>query len=188
MTQLSHKKSTKKKSSPEASESIYVNKTVILLLFFVLVILSLTAISSLQRRIESIPNASRVSVGETAESTENTFAAKVNSVNDDMKLAKRFHLPSDQRVLVYNISIKNTGDKKVQFLPALHTYLRDNEGDYYQLLADVVDEPIKPTELQPGQTITGNLAFVTMNRKMPLYFYLDTGWEDRGPIVFDIVL
>lgn len=188
MTQQSHKKSVKKKSSSRTSENIYINKTIIVLLFFVLIILSLTAISSLQKKVESIPNARRVSVGETAESAENTFTAKVNSVSDDKKLAKRFRLLSDQRVLIYNISIKNTSDKNLQFLPALHTYLRDNEGDYYQILADVVDDPIKPTELQPGQTISGNLAFVTMNRKLPLYFYLDTGWEDRGPIVFDIVL
>lgn len=183
MTQQNHNK--KPTNTKLSNDSVPTIKNLIFLIIVVGLLALSAALTYKISIMRTVPNATRPQVNQTVISAEKTYSVKLNNAYVDTSLAQRFHLPSTQKVVIYDLSITNNNSNKLYITPALQLFLRDNEGDYYQLLADVVKDPLKPGIIEKGQTSQGEVAFVVMNRKMPLWLYIDTGWENRGPVVFD---
>lgn len=118
---------------------------------------------------------------------DNAYSITVDKVMVDSDLAKKMHIPDDKKILVIHAIIKNTSNQKMDLVPALQTYLRDNQGGFYTLLADV-SQPFLPSKvLDIGEEAKGNIAFVVESREIPLWFYFDSQFKNQAPTVYNIV-
>lgn len=124
-------------------------------------------------------------VGEPAQ-INNVYKITVDSAKTDDAFAQKMRLPDDQTLTIIHAKITNLSTQDLNYLPSLHSYLRDSQGDTYVILADVSQPALPPKILKPGESIEGNLAFVTQKRHIPLWLYFDTHFQNQTPVVFQI--
>lgn len=115
-----------------------------------------------------------------------TFDVTVLSSREDTDLAKVMRLPDSSSVRIIEVKITNRSAIDMNFLPSIHTYLRDEQGTNYTIMADISQPALPPGQIKPNQSIQGNLAYVTSSQNIPLWFYFDTHFESTSPIVYKI--
>ena len=87
-----------------------------------------------------------------------------------------------------NISITNLTQETQNLVPDTQLYVRTDQGDYSTLHASMfVTNPLPATALKPGYTESGQVSFnVSKQASRPLV-YIDTGWNNYAPIVYDVL-
>ena len=88
---------------------------------------------------------------------------------------------------VTTVSVKNNDNQPHQFYPALHTYVRDDEGVTYPMHPTVMlQQPLPAGMIAPGATVTGELSYEVPQRAGRLRLYIDPAWNGTGPVVFQL--
>jgi len=108
------------------------------------------------------------------------------TVNNDQDQA--FPLNADETMLILDMSITNHTTSTQDFVPVTQLYVRSREGNYYQMHASMhVQNPIAATSIEPEQTLSGQVSFAVPKRLSNPLLYIDTGWNDSTPIVFNVL-
>ncbi len=118
-------------------------------------------------------------------SRDYTLVVDQATFNND--LASKMHLPGDKKVLVIHLQISNNSDKKLDFMPVIHTFMRNDRGESYEFTPGVTGDTIEAKMIDPGQKLSGDLAFIVEAEYMPLWFYFDSKFGDEGPVSIKIV-
>lgn len=116
------------------------------------------------------------------------YQISVSDVTENSKQDPAFTISSDETMLILTLHVKNASNTNQVFVPSQQLYVRSSDGDYAQLHASMyVSKPIQQTTLKPGQTVSGQVSFnVPKSQSRPL-LYVDTGWGDYAPVVFDVL-
>lgn len=114
------------------------------------------------------------------------MTAKISNVTENNKQDYAFTIDPSETMLIMDIVITNETKETQHLLPSIQLYARSLEGDYAQLHASMyVTDPLPAKDLKPGETAKGQISFnVPKHIGMPLV-YIDTGWDNYGPIIFD---
>ncbi|MGV9001943.1 MAG: DUF4352 domain-containing protein [Candidatus Saccharimonadaceae bacterium] len=113
---------------------------------------------------------------------------KVSNVTETDKVDRAFTILPDETMLIASIEITNTTTDTQQLIPVSQLYVRSSEGDYSALHASsFVTTPLAATELAPGKTASGQISFNVPKQVAHPLLYVDTGWGNTVPIVFDIL-
>ncbi len=146
--------------------------------------------SSQQNTVVHVPVTDKNSrVLTSLETGENSaLRVSIKDVSENDKKDYAFTLPPTETMLIMNISITNETDVSQQLIPVNQLYVRTDEGIYAGLHASMyVTDPLAADELPAGKTATGQISFnVPKNADRPL-LYVDTGWDDTVPLVFDVL-
>lgn len=120
------------------------------------------------------------------EATNGALTAKIKNVTENDKKDYAFTLDPSETMLIMDIVIKNTTNQTQHLIPSTQLYTRSNEGDFAQLHASMyVTNPLPAKDLVPGESVSGQISFNVPKRvAMPLV-YVDTGWGNYGPVIFD---
>jgi hypothetical protein len=110
----------------------------------------------------------------------------VDSEKNDTDMAKQMHLPSGQTLRVVHAKITNLSSEPLNYLPALQSYMRNDQGDTYSIFADIAQPALPPKILQKNESIEGNLAFITDTRPAPAWLYFDTHFKQQSPVIFKL--
>lgn len=96
-------------------------------------------------------------------------------------------LPTDT-LLVMDISITNKSSGDQDFVPVNQIYVRDRDGGYYAMHTSLsLKSPIEAKTLNGGQTVSGQISFSVPKRLAHPLLYVDLGWDDSVPVVFDVM-
>ncbi len=112
----------------------------------------------------------------------------ISNVAENDKMDYAFAIDPTETMLTMDISITNNTDATQTLIPVNQLYVRSTEGDYVTLHASMyVKNPLKSQELAPGKTATGQISFNVPKRVAKPLLYVDTGWNNHVPIVFDVL-
>ncbi len=116
------------------------------------------------------------------------LTAKISNVTENNKTDYAFGVEAGSTMLTMDITITNTSAVTQQLIPVNQMYVRSQEGDYAPLHASMyVTRPLSATELAPGMSSTGQLSFSVPARVAHPFLYVDTGWGNTTPLVFDVL-
>jgi uncharacterized protein YxeA len=118
----------------------------------------------------------------------NAYTIAISSVGEINKYDPAFTIAEDEALLVATISITNNTNIKQDLYPVNQIYVRSNEGSFYQLHPSMfVTEPLQADPVDPGQTAKGEISFaIPKNLGQPL-LYIDLGWDNYVPVVYDVL-
>lgn len=119
--------------------------------------------------------------------TDGLYSITVKKAVLDNTIGLKLHLPDTKRVLVVDAEIKNLSTKDLNFLPAIHTFVRDDQANTYDFSPGLTKDTIPAELIKPGETLRGQLAFIVPSSYVPLWFYLDARFGDQGPVSFQVV-
>jgi hypothetical protein len=133
------------------------------------------------------PDTSRV-LTSLQKGTNSGEAVKISNVTENSKTDYAFTIDPNETMLILNISITNNTVATQQLIPVNQFYVRSNEGDYRALHASMyVTTPLAAAELAPGKTATGQLSFNVPKHIAHPLLYVDTGWDNSVPLVYDVL-
>lgn len=120
------------------------------------------------------------------EGKNGALKARISNVTENNQKDPAFTIDPSETMLIMDVSITNTTSSIQHLIPSTQLYVRSDEGDYAQLHASMfVTNPLPAKDLVPNETVTGQISFNVPKRvAMPLV-YIDTGWNNFGPVVFD---
>ncbi len=120
------------------------------------------------------------------EGTNGVLSAKISNVTENDKKDNAFTIDPSETMLIMDIEIKNTTNQMQHLIPSTQLYVRSDEGDYAQLHASMyVVTPLSAKELAPGESVKGQISFNVPKRVATPLVYIDTGWDNYGPVIFD---
>ncbi len=126
-----------------------------------------------------------------------TSAVSVN--NDDVRVSVKnvttnsdndpaFTIPSDQTMLIMDVTIKNLTDETQHLIPSTQFYVRSAEGETYNLHASMhVSNPIPAANIKANTTVEGQIGFAIPKRLDTPILYVDTGWNQSTPLLIDVL-
>lgn len=112
--------------------------------------------------------------------------ATISKFTENSKIDQAFTIDPSETMLIMDIKITNLSNSTQHLLPSIQLYARSDQGTNSALHASMyVTNPLKATDLAPGQSASGQISFnVPKIASRPLV-YVDTGWDNYPPIVFD---
>lgn len=126
--------------------------------------------------------------GSLAMTKNDVMDVVVKNVTTNSNLDPAFTIPSDQTMLIFDMTITNKTDETQQLIPSTQLYVRSREGDFFQLHASMhVKHPIPASEVKPGGSVKGQVSFAIPKKLDTPLFYVDTGWGDSTPLVIDVL-
>lgn len=117
-----------------------------------------------------------------------TIKASIANVTESDTPDPAFPLNSTQTLLVLDISITNDTAVTQHLIPSTQLFVRDRDGGYYILQASsLLSNALASQDVSPGSTVTGQVAFAVPKRQTTLLLYIDVGWDNDTPIIFDVL-
>ncbi len=162
---------------------------------FVVIIVALVIITAVRvinqpaddRTTLELPRYSRVLTSHDLGATD-AYDVSVSSVGVSEANDPAFPLEQDETLLSMNFNITNRTTLKQEFIPTTQLFVRSREGTYYQMHPSVsIQDPISASSIEPGQTISGQISFAIPKRLSQPLLYIDTGWNDTTPLVYDVL-
>ena len=135
----------------------------------------------LQHKIPSSSIQTPFKIGQAVTLGSATF--KINGVSySDGKPG--FPAPASQHYLIVDCTITNITDKPINVFPASDIYLKRSSGEVAYLTPFALDQPFRAGELSPGETIRGEISYVTP-KNASFKLYIDSIYSG-GVIPFEL--
>ncbi|HET6925186.1 MAG TPA: DUF4352 domain-containing protein [Candidatus Saccharimonadales bacterium] len=122
----------------------------------------------------------------TASSTAYTIS--VSRVTENNTFDPAFPYPANETMLILTLTIKNTSGGPQQLTPAQQLFVRSQDGDYAPMHASsYLATQLPAATVKPGQTVSGQVSFAIPKSQGRPLLYVDLGWNNYGPAVFDVL-
>jgi hypothetical protein len=116
------------------------------------------------------------------------YQATVSEVTEQAKFDPAFTIANDETVLLMDITITNTSSGQQDLIPVNQLYVRDRQGDFFPMHASsLITSPLAAATLESGQRASGQVSFVVPKTLAQPLLYIDLGWNDYAPVVFDVL-
>jgi Domain of unknown function (DUF4352) len=113
---------------------------------------------------------------------------KISSVTENDKNDPAFTIDPSETMLILNISITNNTNDSQPMIPVNQFYVRTSEGDLIKMHASMyVTSPLIASTVAPHKTVTGQLSFNVAKHIAHPLLYIDTGWGNNVPLVYDVL-
>ena len=163
--------------------------------FIIFGVISLLAINSalavvVLRRKYSSEQASSAKILDTGTSAQQAgVSIRLGKTTFEPGSVPSFMPEEGNTFLVQEVTVTNNTDKTIAFYPSIQTYIRDVEGQIFTMRPTMtLQDPFEAGDIPAHQTKAGTLSFEVSKRMKGLKMYFDSGWGNRGPVVFDLKL
>jgi hypothetical protein len=126
----------------------------------------------------------------TSEQTAKSSAYTINISNatENSTPDRAFSFPDNYTMLILDFTITNNSSVNQNFIPVNQLYIRSNEGVAYPLHASMnVKKPVQFQNMNPGETQSGQISFAIPKTLAYPLLYVDLGWNDYVPVVFNVL-
>lgn len=174
-----------------ASEKIFLISVVV-----VLSALLTTAVSYLSRadvKVVDVQNSDQISKSDRVLTSHqiassDAYTIAIGSVTENDKKDPAFTISESETMLIADITITNNSAHTQDLLPSTQLYVRSREGSTYGMHPSVyVTSPLQAEKVLPGQTIQGQVSFAVPKILDRPLLYIDLGWDNYVPVVYDIL-
>ena len=111
----------------------------------------------------------------------------VRSVTYTTPLTPGLELPDGMQVATLDVEIDNHSDRTLEFSPSIQTFMRDDQGGYWQITPAALTYPFPAGAVAPGAKVRGELAYLVPKHTSGLNWYLDHLAPKSAPVVFVVV-
>ena len=179
-------KTTSKLSRALRTEDNQLVVTSLVVLLSALVVINASYLASRLSQSASA-QASHVLTSHQVASTH-SLTASITNMSENSAPDPAFTLDDSEVILIMTLSITNHTSHIQDFIPTSQLYVRTRDGDYRPLHPSMfVTKPIVSGKIKPGQTITGQVSFSVPKASTNPLLYVDTGWNDDVPVVFNVL-
>ena len=92
-----------------------------------------------------------------------------------------------QTALIVRLTVVNTSANAQPFLPVNDMFIKDNYGSIRQMKPVYgIDSPIVAGQLEPGESVTGDISFVLENSNANINLFFDPRWDASPPAVIEV--
>jgi hypothetical protein len=120
--------------------------------------------------------------------TTDSAIITIKDVSEKSDIDRAFTIPEDETFLIFNISITNNTPGEQDLYPVKQLYVRSKDGDYYSMhITSFITTPLEPATLKPGETASGQVSFAVPKTLANPLVYVDLGWNDIVPTVYDVL-
>lgn len=124
----------------------------------------------------------------TVSGVNSSFTVAVKGVKEDSTPDPAFAFDAQETMLIATVTITNTSGKKQQLSAASQLYVRSQDGSYFAMHpSSRVQKELGSKEVAPGETVTGDVSFAIPKILTKPLLYVDLGWNDFVPVVFDVL-
>jgi hypothetical protein len=139
------------------------------------------------RAPNAAPSNTKVLASQQAGTTP-AYDVVITNVSEQDKFDPAFTIADDETVLILDISITNKSGGQQDLVPVNQLYARSRDGDYFAMHASsLITKPLAATTLDPGQNASGQVSFVVPKSLAHPLLYVDLGWNDYAPLVYDVL-
>lgn len=161
------------------------NTQYIVLVLLVLVLLNVVAVAAMNEINYYQARESRVaSIGQ--QYTINEVKFMVSDIKKETGYSMGIVPSSNQEIISLDLTIENNSKKDFSFYPSIQTFIRDNEGENYQMTIVNLDNPFGTNSVAPGETASGRLAYMVSSRDIPMKLYVESTEQSVPPFVAQI--
>jgi hypothetical protein len=116
------------------------------------------------------------------------LSASISNISENNEVDRAFTLADDETMLIMTLTITNHTDVTQDFIPTSQLYVRTRSGDYRPMHPSIyAKNQIPGGKIRPGQTLSGQISFGVPKQATNPLLYVDTGWNDEAPVVFDVL-
>jgi len=112
------------------------------------------------------------------------FDITINSSRTEQIEESYSSAPLNYKIL--DLSITNTGDKAVAFIPIFQAYIRTASGATYSMSPLPGIQPIFAGDIEPNTTISGELSYFIPEDGQELMFFFDPGWGLQKAVLVEL--
>lgn len=136
---------------------------------------------------ELLPSRDKV-LTSTQEGKTTAFTVSISSVTETDKPDPAFTLAAGQTLLMLNISLTNKTDQVQDVIPVNQLFVRSRTGYYASMHPSTfITKPLVAGTVEPGATVTGQVSFSVPKQLAQPLLYVDPGWANQSPVVFDVL-
>ena len=114
------------------------------------------------------------------------FSLKISPQKLDRTPASGYSPASGHQILTLLVTVVNYSNQKVDFLPGLHSYIRDESGIGYNVVPAKLEYSFRLGQIYPNEVQQGQIAYEIPINYGDLRLYIDARWQNKGPAVFDL--
>lgn len=112
----------------------------------------------------------------------------VSGVYETSELDRAFTIPDDQTFLIFKLEITNNTSGEQDLSPVKQLFVRSRDGDYYPMhITSFISEGLPATIIKPSETVSGEVSFAVPKKLADPLLYVDLGWNNQSPVVYDIL-
>lgn len=112
----------------------------------------------------------------------------ISAVTENDEQDKAFPIDQNSTMLIMDITITNRSNQLQKLIPSNQLYVRSDDGDYAPMHPSLhVTNALATADMQPGQSVSGQISFEVPKRVASPILYIDTGWGNYVPILFDVL-
>lgn len=120
--------------------------------------------------------------------TTDSSTISIKDVSEKSEVDRAFTISEEETFLIFNISITNNSPGEQDLYPVKQLYVRSKDGDYYPMhISSFIATPLEPATLKPGETASGQVSFAVPKTLANPLVYIDLGWNDIVPTVYDVL-
>lgn len=98
-----------------------------------------------------------------------------------------FPLSENETLLMMNVTIKNNSLAEQHLSPTLQIFVRTRDAGYYPFMMTTKTTNLLPvTDVKPGETVSGDVSFAIPKSIAEPLLYIDLGWENVAPIIYNV--
>lgn len=116
------------------------------------------------------------------------YSIVISNVSESDKHDPAFTIADSDTILSLTIAITNTSDVAQDLYPASQFYIRSNDGMAYQMHPTVfLTKPLQAGPVKPGESALGEISFAIPKSLSQPLLYIDLGWNNYVPVVYDVL-
>ncbi len=117
--------------------------------------------------------------------TNSAYEMKLSNTHTIDGKDPAFGLDPGRKFLVTTLSVTNKSNETIKLWPSTQTYVRDTEGGSFVMHpTTTIIKPYLAGEIEPGQTVTGELSYDVPVDVTNARLFIDPGWNSMQPVVF----
>jgi Zn-dependent metalloprotease len=116
------------------------------------------------------------------------FDVSIKNVAEKDQKDPAFTFADNETLLYLTIKIKNNTSTSQQLLPSSQLYIRSKDGSFYTLHpSSFIPSTLVFQTLEPNQETEGQVSFVIPKILTSPLLYVDLGWNNYLPVVYDVL-
>jgi hypothetical protein len=173
--------------------AIYKKAKIIMITIGLLVILTIftTAVIGATNKKDTQKDAASMAyiLGSSQTAMTDEYTVTINKVtkNDSKDYAFGYDNEKDT-MLIVDVTIRNRTSLPQTLAPSVQFYLRTSDGLTFAMHPSMfVSNPLQFEQVASGTTASGQISFVIPKTITRPLLYVDLGWNNRVPVVYDIL-
>lgn len=118
--------------------------------------------------------------------TVDGVSVKVNGLRQETSYVMNITPRQGKEIISLNLQIENNSSAAFRIFPSINTFIRDNEGQTYQLTLANIENPFETNSIEPGNTASGRLAYMVTSQNIPMKLYIENPNPNKPPFIIQL--